>query len=157
MMNWRSAAVGMTCILGSFACSLVVGCGQSGPKTIPVSGQVTYQGTAVPAGLIVFLPASDMECRPGRAFVQSDGSYRATTVKKGDGLMAGEYRVSIMPAPLPNDVAQKKGSGPGGSNGENRPTPTIPSRYGSPETSGLKLTVDASASSVTFDMPLTDG
>lgn len=157
-MNWYSGTVVRTCIFGTFVCILVAGgCGQSGPRTIPVSGRVTYQDAAVPSGLIMFLPASDLECRPGRAFIQSDGRYQATTIKKGDGLMAGEYRVSIMPAPLPNDDAQKKGAGAGGSSGGNRTSPTIPSRYGNPETSGLKLTVDASANGITFDMPLTDG
>jgi hypothetical protein len=58
--------------------------------------------------------------------VQRDGSFRLTTFVEGDGAMAGEHTVTILPIPGGEEDAGK---------------PTVSSQYCSLETSGLTNSV----------------
>ena len=72
-----------------FAIIVVAGCGGS---FIPTGGKVTYEdGTPVPAGGIVFETGNFMA--DGR--IQPDGTYTLSSLKPGDGLPAGTYKVTI--------------------------------------------------------------
>ena len=60
---------------------------------IPVKGKVTYKGQPVTKGVVQFEP--DGYGRPARGQLQSDGTFELTTFKPGDGVVAGEHRISI--------------------------------------------------------------
>lgn len=85
------------------ACIVVatLGCnGNSRPKTIPISGSVSYGGGEWPAaGQIHFLPLEPAEGyprRPALANFDADGNFDSpTSWEPGDGVVPGKYRVYI--------------------------------------------------------------
>jgi hypothetical protein len=83
-------------LLATLAC---VGCGDSRPETIPVTGRLTYGGGDWPnEGVIYFTalePAEGFPRRAGTGYFEADGSFEAQTWVEGDGLMPGKYRVSV--------------------------------------------------------------
>jgi len=111
------------------------GCGESSARTsnlIHVTGKVTYKGQPVTKGSVWF--EADGFGRPAKGQLQSDGSFTLSTRKEGDGVVAGEHRVSIsgFDKPLADDRALKK--------------------YGFLNTSGLTADVDAEHTEFTFDL-----
>lgn len=78
--------------LGSLA-----GCGGGGPKTIPVSGVVTFQGRDQPEVCRLFFrpETSQGPSRPSVTEVEDDGTYEARAFKDSDGLIPGTYRISV--------------------------------------------------------------
>jgi len=93
---------------------LVLGCGQEEPERTPVRGRVTYKGTPLRGGTIVFAPDRD---RGGSgpiatASIQSDGTY---VLRTGDanGVTPGWHRITItgtdspgMPSALPHSYSE---------------------------------------------------
>jgi hypothetical protein len=73
--------------------SVVLGC-DSGPKTYHLTGTITYQGKAVPAGNILFEPNGSQgnEGQPGFAKIK-DGKY--DTSLEGQGVLGGPHQVRI--------------------------------------------------------------
>jgi len=111
------------------------GCGPSSgtPVTlIPVKGKVTYKGQPVTKGIIQFEP--DGYGRTASGHLQSDGTFELTTLKPGDGVVAGEHRISIveLDKSLAKDRALKK--------------------YGSPNTSRLTAEVSLEKTEFAFDL-----
>ncbi len=78
---------------------LIAGCGSDMPKTVKVSGKVTFDGKAPPGpGVVYFLPqeaAKDFPLRPATGDFTADGAYKATTFAANDGLMPGKYKAYI--------------------------------------------------------------
>jgi hypothetical protein len=81
-------------VIGIVAMALtLVGCGDSGPERYELSGQVTYDGKPIPAGVITFEPqgitlnASTM----GEAEIQA-GRYKTLPEK---GIVGGQHTVFI--------------------------------------------------------------
>ena len=86
----------------------------------------------------------DASGRRARGVIQSDGTFRLTTIETGDGALTGEYRITVVAyAPHPGEP------------GRTEPAETvtrvpatikrgflIPERYTNPETSGLRDTVN---------------
>jgi len=121
--------------LAAFLVSPCWGCGssQGTPVTlIPVKGKVTYKGQPVTKGVIQFEP--DGYGRPATGQLQSDGTFELTTLKSGDGVVAGEHRISIveLDKSLAKDRALKK--------------------YGSPNTSRLTAEVSSEKTEFAFDL-----
>lgn len=111
------------------------GCGSSSgtlAPLIPVKGKVTYKGQPVTKGVIQFEP--DGYGRPARGHLQADGTFELSTLKPGDGVVAGEHRISIveLDKSLAKDRAFKK--------------------YGSPATSRLTAEVSSEKTEFTFDL-----
>src|SRR5262245_2822865 len=75
--------------LASFGCGPNDGLG----TRLPVSGNVTYNGEAVPQGSLTFVP----ENPGGHTATGSieNGRYRLTTFTPGDGAFPGKYLVAI--------------------------------------------------------------
>lgn len=65
--------------------------------TQPVRGQVTYQGQPIPGAFVVFHPRhrSSGELPTGRALVGGDGTFVASTYQSADGVVPGEYAVTV--------------------------------------------------------------
>lgn len=113
-----------------FACALgaaLVGCSQ-GVKKITVNGTVTYKGQPLESGIL--------------QFVGPDGAYSAAVVQPGGkfimtDVVPGEIKVGVQSSPSGSGSSDPKAaSAPKG------PTPaTLPEKYRTPETSGLKYTI----------------
>jgi hypothetical protein len=81
--------------LGCVAMLCIVGCDADGLQTIPVSGQVTFNGGPCPAeGTIAFSPVATeggAPRRPATARFGRDGQFSVTSFEEGDGLLPGRY------------------------------------------------------------------
>jgi hypothetical protein len=111
------------------------GCGSAGgaqSALIPVKGKVTYKGQPVTKGVVRFEP--DGYGRMASGQLQSDGTFVLTTLKEGDGVVAGEHRVTIegFDKSLARDRALKK--------------------YGGANTSGMTAEVSQEKAEFTFDL-----
>jgi len=102
---------------------MLVGCGNS-PRSI--DGKVNYQGAPLPAGSITFEPVEEGHRASGT--IENGQIVGITTFKAGDGLLPGEYRVSITAATNTDDMYAEHKS-------------LIPERYGNPATSSLTATI----------------
>ena len=83
------------------ALTCLLGCGPSGPKTYPVAGTVTFDGTPVAQGDILFLPEDTSLAPEGGKIV--DGSYRMQS-------KAGRCRVQISALDIGPDTEWMSGS-----------------------------------------------
>jgi hypothetical protein len=122
--------------LAAFLACAGSGCGIAGggkaPDLIPVKGKVTYKGKPLTKGKVTFEP--DGFGRPARGELQADGSFVLSTLKEGDGVVAGEHRVSI--AGVEKSLAQDRAF----------------TKYASPNTSRLTAEVDRDHTEFTFDL-----
>jgi len=146
-------------LLASLVVFAALGCGSGDdlPRRYSVSGTVTYQGKPVPKGSVRFLPNDPNGRAAGGDIV--DGSYSLTTQDPGDGAIPGQYKVTISATDVnvSKDVASAKSKGMMISQDQiakAKRTQLIPSKYLTPETSGL--TAEVKAQSNTIDFPLTD-
>ncbi|WP_406693731.1 carboxypeptidase-like regulatory domain-containing protein [Singulisphaera sp. Ch08] len=81
--------------------TLLIGCGQSGPKLVPISGTVTNNGKPVEGASIVFTPdPSNPLAQPASDVSGPDGNYKAMTHNRS-GVAPGKYRVSVIKVPTP--------------------------------------------------------
>ena len=136
------------------ACLLpLAGCRSDRPKTVKVTGRVTFRGESMPGpGVLYFIPMEVKEGlprRPGTARFEQDGRFAVGSFEMDDGLVPGEYRVHVQCWEVaPQEV------GPG----EEAPAPIsfIPTRYGDTATSGLSVSVPADRREVEVRFELTD-
>ena len=115
---------------------LAPGCGSDLPKTIPVSGRVTFDGQPPPAaGTVYFLPTEASEgypSRPATGDFDQAGYFKAKTFEPGDGLMPGKYVLHIECYQTPPNM-------------EGKPVKShVPQKYQSAQTSGFKLDITPS-------------
>lgn len=130
----RTGALGLLAI----ALLLAPGCSAKGPKTVVVKGKVTYQGKAVPRGMITFQPAELSQTagsHPASGEIQPDGRFKMSTFKQGDGVLPGKYQVTIRALesePQAEDLRAK-------------PVWLIPPKYGDVSRTPLTVNVPADA------------
>jgi hypothetical protein len=135
--------------------AVCMGCGQEGPKLVKVQGKVTLQNRPLVAGVVTFQPLENgvvSTRRPSIGVIGSDGLYRMSTFSSYDGVVPGEYLVSV-------DGSLKNSGGVPQSIDPDAPSaqPTgdnVPQKYLSPQTSGLKATVPSDAAEKTIDFAL---
>jgi hypothetical protein len=127
--------------IGALALMIVwfAGCGGSNrPTTIPISGKFTIDGQAPgEGGRLYFTPARAAEGypkRPAHGTFTADGNYRVMSWAVDDGLVPGDYTVSVVPV----DPNKSK----------------IPSKYHQNTTSGLEVNVPVDERSIEFDIPI---
>jgi hypothetical protein len=111
------------------------GCGSGSaplPDLIPVKGKVTYKGQPVTKGVVRFEP--DGYGRMASGQLQSDGTFELSTVKSGDGVVAGEHRVTV--SEFDKSLAGNRDL----------------RKYGSASISGLKAEVTPEQTEFTFDL-----
>ena len=130
-------------------CVLTAGCSSSsgGLQTAPATGVVTYKGAPVPGAVVVFQPASDEgSTKPAQTQTGDGGAFSMQTLSNGtqlqDGVMPGEYLVSIRKIEAPADF-----TGP--------PREVLPRKYGNAKSSGLKASVK-NAGENKFEFKLSD-
>ena len=112
------------------------GCGSAAGTAAPlisVKGKVTYKRQPLTKGTIRFEPDGYGRQASGR--LQADGTFVLTTLKDGDGVVAGHHRVVIVDVDktLAKDRAFKK--------------------YASPNSSDLTADVSEEKTEFTFDIP----
>lgn len=121
----RSSIRGL--VLGAL-CLAAAGCGRESADLAPVHGLVTYKGTPLAGGCLVFAPNPDKGgAGPlARAEIGADGRYMLST---GDaaGAVPGWHRVAVLAA---------------------EPGETLPARYAAPDLSGLEGLVRAGTANV---------
>jgi hypothetical protein len=136
--------------IGLVAMAVAAGCGENFPETVVTGGVVTHRGKPVSLGTISFQPAARAgaaAARPATGVLAPDGSYQLHSFRHGDGVMPGQYHVTI------------ESYEEGGPTAEDTDRPLrwrIPEKYGHPTTSGLIATIPADASgalTINFDLP----
>ena len=128
---------------------LIAGCGgqSDAPKTVSVTGLVTYQGKPMPNLSVAFIPEQGMVAS---GTTDAEGRFEMTTSEPGDGAIAGAHKVAI------NFVPEQVPEMPGFPGSENNQKSPIPLKYADVNTSGLTATVDTDASANDFKFELTD-
>lgn len=109
------------------------GCGPTAPKTIKVKGMVTYNGEKLKQGMISFSPTSinpGEPMRPVAVNLDAEGNFTLSTFTPGDGILPGEYAVTIISYEVPPSL---------GAIGKE--VWAIPRKYGDPQLSGLKAVI----------------
>jgi len=122
-------------------------CGCGRPPLTPVQGKVSYKGTPLQGGVIVFAPDSTRGERGAIAVgkIREDGSYTLYT-GEAPGAAAGWYRITV------SALASASFSAPAGQ-GFNFPQSLIPEKYRDPEQSLLACEVKASrTNSIDFNL-----
>jgi len=124
------------------------GCGRSGrqiPNRVPVSGRVTIAGQPLAYGTVQLVPESP-EGHAAMGTIKG-GSFTLASAESSPGVVKGSYKVSIVsPQPIdpsnrPSDIFSPEAN-----------KSNIPKRYGSVETSGLSVDVNAPIRDLTFDL-----
>jgi hypothetical protein len=122
------------------------------PKLGKVHGKVTYKGTPVSSGHVVFTPVEGKGGASGDVAtgeIAADGSYDMTTFNTGDGAILGQHIVSVqvrsgeMPKPKADSTIDYK-----------LPKSLIPGKYTTPDKSPLRCTVVEGSNP--FDIELKD-
>lgn len=164
----RHAGAGASCrsrALAVLLCAALAaaGCGgvKDAPKSVPIRGKVTLKGEPITSGEVVYTPVKTGEGRMARGGIGPDGTFQMRTSPSVPGVVPGEYGISLV---VPDETASASTAGPSGAPVE-RPPPrhlqpqqqkaTVPAKYLSPESSGLKETVDENHSGTT-DIVLID-
>jgi hypothetical protein len=88
--NPARVAAGVACIA---VCLTFAGCGESGPKIVPVSGVVTIDGQPLTYGHIQVMPAG---WRPASGRLDGSGRFTLTTMAPNDGCPIGTHPVVIL-------------------------------------------------------------
>lgn len=119
----------------------LLGCGGStGPETIQVQGTVLYQGQPLKNGTVRFAPVDAKQGRIATGPIGKDGTFVMTTIKAGDGVMPGTYKISVTSYIIPEDATAEQ------IEKAYFDKPAIPQKYFNPETSQLQETIDQSHS-----------
>jgi hypothetical protein len=138
-------------LLAGAAC-LVQGCGSGYPTTVSIQGTITYRGKPINKGEVQFSPKEDATGKPRRLAVgevDAQGNYSLSTFTKGDGILPGEYVVTIT---LP-----KRKSGVEVVEGAAATEQFVPAIYSELDKTPLKATIPADASgALRFDFDLKD-
>jgi hypothetical protein len=153
----RSKAVSMLASLGFV---LVLGCGDETGlgRRYPVSGTVTYKGQAVAKGSISFRP-TEGGGRPASGNI-AGGTYSLTTAADNDGALPGTYQVSIIARDADVTKAQEEARAKNkvvflqkvAAQTHKAAKSLIPTKYESPNTSGLTREVKEQSNRIDFDL-----
>lgn len=136
----RLIAGGRKSALILLAMALVIpssqGCGEPGPTTGPVVGNVTLDGEPLQSGLVRL---SNAEGYGAIATVQEDGSFQFET-----DVEVGTYTVTVLPPepPAPGDPPPEK----------KLPRPNIPRQYQSEQSSPLTIEVTDSSNELNITL-----
>ncbi len=124
---------------------LAIGCNQTGPPLVDVSGQVTLDGLPLTEGTVSFLSSSG---KIASASLDEGGGFHLTC-QYGNGVPLGDYQVAILPPPAADAKDPERMSG------RRRAVPSassIPVRYQRPESSGLSETIEHGPLRLKFDL-----
>lgn len=92
-MNLSSMKTQDRLVSFSLCLFLFIGCGESGPKTYPVKGKVTYKGQPLEGAGVTFHPTSNGNPAVGQTNAQ--GEFVLMTYDVADGAVVGSYTVTV--------------------------------------------------------------
>lgn len=127
----------------SLAIVAVGGCGSGGPTTIPIRGDVYYNGAPlkdVPQGLVHYLPKTG-DGRQASGRIQPDGSFELTTFQKADGVVPGEYNITVSAYTMQPELSREQVEAAHGA-GIPKARLLVPEKYTNPATSELSDNVN---------------
>ena len=76
--------------------ALFAGCGPSGPRLVPVSGQVMIDGQPLATGVPGFIQVIPSEGRAASGTIDPQtGKFKLTTLAPDDGCVLGTHRVTV--------------------------------------------------------------
>jgi hypothetical protein len=130
----------------SLLLAILSGCDGGSNPLLPVSGKVSYKGSVLQSGIIVFTPDNSRGGHGAMALgeIQADGTYNLRT-EKAFGAAAGWYRVTV--AAVGSDAIALPGQRFG------VPASLLPERYRDPELSRLVCEIKPDrANSVDFNL-----
>jgi hypothetical protein len=135
---WFNCFAGRLLGLAVVVVVVVSGCSSKGKK-VTVNGTVSYQGKAVPSGILKF---SGPEGSYSAAVIQPDGTFIITDV------VPGEVKVGVTQGP----------QGTEDSSGKKRNQPqeaqvSLPTKYLDPSTSGVTYTITPSTTKLNVEFP----
>src|SRR6476620_3166559 len=70
---------------------LLAGCNR-GPKMVPVTGKVIYNGKPLEFGVVMFQPPSG---QPAQGKIQPDGTFTLSTYRLNDGAVVGKHKIRV--------------------------------------------------------------
>ena len=120
--------------------AVAVGCDDEHIEVVPVAGRVTVDGQALRGMVICFVSASGYAASCPLA---DDGTFRLTS-QYGDGMPAGEYRVTLAPDISRHEVSMEPSA-------KRLPLP-VAERYQFVESSGLVCQVQAGDAPLQFHL-----
>jgi hypothetical protein len=142
--------------------TLAAGCGEGGPKLLPASGTVTYQGKPLEGALVSFLGQGNVL---GSGTTDAAGKYTISTLGR-PGAIPGKNQVAITKQsgaqgltkdagppptpPSPEEIQAKMKAAMSGAKVKNQ----LPEKYADPAQSGF--TAEVAPGKSTFDFTLTD-
>lgn len=129
----------------AFVSSALIGCGDDGPRIVPVNGVVTFKGKPIRNINVMFVP-SDGKGRIAQGTSDESGKFSLQTEKPGDGAMMGDYKVSF------KFVSEIVPDMPGFAGGVKPEPSPIPLKYGDETKSGFTAKVEPSNDEFKFDL-----
>lgn len=143
----------MTLVIGP------AGCAKSDvPKSIPVRGRVTFKGTPLKEGEVLYAPMNEGEGRPAWGRIQTDGTFTMKSSAGIPGVVVGKYRIAVVAFEPGTQTTREKGTAAAPSKDERHGAaparkPLIPTRYFDVKQSELTDDVNQSHSGVkNFDL-----
>jgi hypothetical protein len=102
--------------------ALLSGCSESGPKTYPVTGQVTMNGAALTGVNVQFYPVDGTASKFASGKVDAQGNYKLSSGAEGkEGAQPGKYKVYLTPEAAAAVAGQTYGGNTGGAQGSGGP------------------------------------
>jgi len=132
-------AAGLCLVAG--AVLVLAGCGRSGPRPVPVSGQVRLDGKPLADGFVRVLPDTG---RAAGGRIGENGRFTLTTHDEGDGCLPGTHRVEV--------VARNTRGGEGSTGSPHANEWLAPKKYADFTTSGLTVTIDGPTDALVIDL-----
>lgn len=137
----------------------LVGCGNSGPTLMTVTGTVTYQGNPVPKATVNIMPA-----KGAAAMATTDDAGKFVAQTSGQpGVSVGPAKVMVTLVKMvgaPDKIEDSPEAAAKISelvnSGKIRYVSAIPTKYGNPDTTTLEITVSEDAAKNDFPLVLTD-
>jgi hypothetical protein len=114
-------------------CTLVlIGCTNSKPKPVPVSGSLTVGKKEADGALIRLWPENESKdgIRP-LGYVQADGTFKLTSFQEGDGAIPGKYKVTVEWRPKKKSTMEPDGPD------------RLKGRYADPKSTKLEVMIHA--------------
>lgn len=133
----RSVVIGYA-MLGALALVVSSGCGSDSPKTVPVTGTISYNGQPLTSGTVMLIPQEGGYGATGQ--IQADGTFQLTSFKPNDGAAPGTYKVTVQVFPDESAGGGELGL-PGAEFGAGQ-KPPIPLGYGDPATTKLSAVIN---------------
>ena len=148
MLDLAPLSLLIVCAVGCSSAS-----GPPRPKTVKVTGTVTYKGLPVDGAIVSFLGDGTIPAAIGRT--DAKGRFELTTVESGDGAVPGNHQVTVTKVVAKKAGAAKESMEDAAKRSpeaqDEAPLSLIPERYAQASSTDIKLEVKPSG---TNDFPI---